>query len=136
MTTAEQKLLRDEIVDIAEHTNFSRASLVPILRFIKEKYRGIDSEAMQIAADVLGIHPVEVDAVSTFYSFLTPETQGQYVFRLCQTYSCELAGKQEIVDPVGARPGHQGSARPRPTAPSAWSTPTAWACATRARPCW
>ena len=52
---------------------------------------------MQIAADVLGIHPVEVDAVSTFYSFLHPETQGQFVFRLCRTYSCELAGKQEVV---------------------------------------
>jgi len=97
MTTAEHKRLRDEIVDIAEYTNFSRASLVPILRFIKEKYRGIDSEAMQIAADVLGIHPVEVDAVSTFYSFLDPEPQGRYVFRLCQTYSCELAGKQEVM---------------------------------------
>jgi [NiFe] hydrogenase diaphorase moiety large subunit len=97
MTTAEQKQLRDEIIDIAEHTNFSRASLVPILRFIKEKYRGIDAEAMQTTADVLGIHPVEVDAVSTFYSFLDPATQGQFVFRLCQTYSCELAGKQEVV---------------------------------------
>ncbi len=97
MTTAEQQSLRDEIVGIAEHTNFSRASLVPILRFIKEKYRGIDGEAMQITADVLSIHPVEVDAVSTFYSFLNPEKQGQFVFRLCQTYSCELAGKQEIV---------------------------------------
>jgi [NiFe] hydrogenase diaphorase moiety large subunit len=97
VTTAEQKQLRDEIVGIAEHTNFSRASLVPILRFVKEKYRGIDSESMQIAADVLGIHPVEVDAVTTFYSFLSPDTQGQYVFRLCQTYSCELAGKQEVV---------------------------------------
>ncbi len=96
MTTAEQQVLRGEIVEIAGHTNFSRASLVPILRFIKEKYRGIDSEAMQIAADVLSIHPVEVDAVSTFYSFLDPAAQGQYVFRLCQTYSCELAGKQEV----------------------------------------
>ena len=97
MTTAELKQLRGEIVGIAEHTNFSRASLVPILRFIKEKYRGIDAEAMQIAADVLHIAPVEVDAVSTFYSFLGPEVQGQYVFRLCQTYSCELAGKQEVL---------------------------------------
>ena len=98
MTTAEKERLREEVVHIAGHTNFSRASLVPILRFIKEKYQGIDGEAMQIAADVLSIHPVEVDAVSTFYSFLSPEKQGQYVFRLCQTYSCELSGKQEIVN--------------------------------------
>ena len=97
MTATQQKQLRKEIVEIAEHTNFSRASLVPILRFIKEKYQGIDGEAMQITADVLGCHPVEVEGVSTFYTFLKPETQGKYVFRLCRTYSCDLAGKQEIV---------------------------------------
>ncbi len=90
---------------------------------------------MQIIADVLSIHPVEVDAVSTFYSFLDPEAQGQFVFRLCQTYSCELAGKQEVVAQLEKDLGI-GSARPRPTAPSAWSGPTAWACATRGRPCW
>ena len=75
MTAAEQKALRKEIVGIAERTDFNRASLVPILRFIKEKYKAIDSEAMQIAADVVGCHPVEVEAVSTFYSFLNPRSR-------------------------------------------------------------
>jgi [NiFe] hydrogenase diaphorase moiety large subunit len=97
MTATQQEQLRKEVVAIAEHTNFSRASLIPILRHLKEKYRGIDDEAMQIAADVLGIHPVEVDAVSTFYSFLQPKVEGKYVFRLCRTYSCELAGKKDVV---------------------------------------
>ncbi len=98
MVAAELEKLREEVVAIAELTNFSRASLIPILRDIKEKYRGIDSEAMQIIADVLGMHPVEVDAVSTFYSFVQPETQGRFVFRLCRTYSCELTGKQEVAE--------------------------------------
>ena len=98
MVAAELEKLREEVTAIAELTNFSRASLIPILRDIKEKYRGIDSEAMQLVADILGMHPVEVDAVSTFYSFIHPETQGQFVFRLCRTYSCELAGKEEVVE--------------------------------------
>ena len=88
--------LRKEVEEVAGLTNFSRASLIPILRKVKEKYRGIDSEAMQVIADVLGIHPVEVDAVASFYSFIQPETQGQYIFRLCRTYSCELAGKEQV----------------------------------------
>jgi [NiFe] hydrogenase diaphorase moiety large subunit len=96
MLVGELEQLRKDVNDVAAVTNFSRASLIPILREVKRKYHGLDSDAMQIIADVLGIHPVEVDAVSTFYAFLHPEPQGQFVFRLCRTYSCDLAGKEEV----------------------------------------
>ena len=88
--------LREEVMEVASLTNYNRASLIPVLRTVKEKYRGIDSEAMQIIADVLECHPVEVNAVATFYAFLDPKTEGRFIFRLCRTYSCELAGKAEI----------------------------------------
>ncbi len=96
MVTAELEKLREDVRQIAALTEFNRASLVPILRKVKEDYRGLDSEAMQLIADVLGIHPVEVYAVATFYSFLKPQTEGRLVFRLCRTLSCELAGKEEV----------------------------------------
>ena len=96
MRVIDYEKLREEVMEVAALTNYNRASLIPVLRMVKEKYRGIDSEAMQIVADVLGCHPVEVDAVATFYAFLNPETQGRFIFRLCRTYSCELAGKEEI----------------------------------------
>ncbi len=88
--------LREEVMEVAALTNYNRASLIPVLRTVKEKYRGIDSEAMQVIADVLGCHPVEVNAVATFYAFLDPKPEGRFIFRLCRTYSCELAGKEEI----------------------------------------
>ncbi len=88
--------LREEVMEVAALTNYNRASLIPVLRTVKEKYRGIDSEAMQIIADVLGCHPVEVNAVASFYAFLDPKTEGRFIVRLCRTYSCELAGKEEI----------------------------------------
>ena len=96
MATSSPEQLRVEIEEIAALTNFSRASLIPILRKLKDKYRGLDSEAMQITADVLGIHPGEVDAVATFYTFIQPEMQGQFIFRLCRTYSCDLTGKEKV----------------------------------------
>jgi NADH:ubiquinone oxidoreductase subunit E len=96
MAVKELTLLRKEVEEVAALTNFSRASLIPILRQVKEKYREIDSDTMQVIADVLNIHPVEVHAVSTFYSFILPQAQGTFVFRLCRTYSCELAGKHDV----------------------------------------
>lgn len=96
MTPAEYERLREDVVAIAALTEFNRASLIPILRTIKEKYRCVDSEAMQMIADVLGIHPVEVYSVATFYAFLQPQTEGRVIFRLCRTLSCELEGKEEV----------------------------------------
>jgi len=98
MAVNELAQLRREVEEVAALTNYSRASLIPILRGVKEKYRELDSDAMQVIADVLSIHPVEVHAVSTFYSFIQPEPQGQFVFRLCRTYSCELAGKKDVAE--------------------------------------
>ena len=72
MLVTERDRLREDVLAVAELTDFNRASLIPILRKVKEKYRGVDSYAMQLIADVLGIHPVEVYAVATFYSFIQP----------------------------------------------------------------
>jgi NADH:ubiquinone oxidoreductase subunit E len=96
MAVMDPTRLRKEVEEVAALTNYSRASLIPILRQVKERYRELDSDTMQIIADVLRIAPVEVQAVSTFYSFIPPEAQGAFVFRLCRTYSCELAGKNEV----------------------------------------
>ena len=96
MLVSERDQLREDVLEVAALTEYNRASLIPILRKVKEKYRCIDSEAMQLIADVLGIHPVEVYAVATFYAFLKPEAEGRLVFRLCRTLSCELEGKDEV----------------------------------------
>ena len=98
MTGSAREQLRQEVTAVAELTGYHRASLIPILREVKKKYRGLDSDAMQMIADILGIHPVEVDGVATFYSFIHPETDGRLVFRLCRTYSCELTGKNQVAE--------------------------------------
>ena len=96
MVTSEQEHLREEVAALAERFGNTRAALIPILQVVKSTHHGIDSFAMQTIADVLGIHPVEVYSTATFYAFLHPETQGDYVIRLCRTLSCELQGKDAV----------------------------------------
>lgn len=92
----ERDRMREDVTTIAEHTKFNRSSLIPILQEVKAKYGGVDSYAMQLIADVLDIHPVEVYGVATFYAFLKPEFEGRYVFRLCRTLACEFTGKDLV----------------------------------------
>ena len=51
---------------------------------------------MQVIADVLDIHPVEVYSVVSFYSFLDDKPKGRFVIRLCQTISCDMFGKSRV----------------------------------------
>ncbi len=51
---------------------------------------------MQVIADLLDIHPVEVHSVVSFYSFLNEGPQGPFVIRLCRTVTCDMAGKEQV----------------------------------------
>jgi NADH:ubiquinone oxidoreductase subunit E len=96
MLVTQQEQLRAEVTALVDRLGPGRSSLIPILQEVKTQYHGIDSDAMQIVADLLDIHPVEVYGVATFYAFLNPTAQGQFVVRLCRTVSCELAGKSAV----------------------------------------
>jgi len=60
------------------------------------RHHVIGDFAMQAVADRLGIHPVEVYGVVTFYAFLHEKYHGRFVIRLCRTASCAMAGKDAV----------------------------------------
>jgi NADH:ubiquinone oxidoreductase subunit E len=95
-TTPDQ--LHAEVAELIEKLGPGRSSLIPILQEVKRRHRGIDTEAMQVIAAALDIHPVEVHSVASFYAFLHGETEGRFVVRLCGTLSCDFAGKDAVAD--------------------------------------
>jgi NADH:ubiquinone oxidoreductase subunit E len=98
MLTTDRERLRGEVTALADKLGRNRSSLIPILQDVKNNHGGFDGYAMQVIADTLAIHPVEVYSTASFYAFLQPETQGDFVFRLCRTLSCELKGKDAVAD--------------------------------------
>ena len=96
MLVTQQEQLRADVNALVDKLGPGRSSLIPILQAVKSAYHDVDVDAMQIIADLLDIHPVEVYSVATFYAFLHPVAQGEFVVRLCRTISCELAGKNAV----------------------------------------
>lgn len=96
MATAQTDRLRAEVEALVERLGPGRTSLIPVLQDLKRRYHELDGETMQVVADVLDIHPVEVYSVASFYAFLHGAPQGRYVIRLCRTLSCEFAGKEAV----------------------------------------
>lgn len=96
MLVSEQDRLRQDVDALAQRFSGARSALMPILQEVQRKYAHVSPFAMQVIADRLGIHPVEVHGVVSFYSFLSAEPKGKYVVRLCRTISCDMAGKDRL----------------------------------------
>lgn len=96
MFTTDRERLYQEIVQLADQYGRERPALIPLLKEIKKRHHHIDSFSMQVVADLLQIHPVEVHSVVSFYAFLGTEKQGEFVIRLCRTISCEMANKDRV----------------------------------------
>jgi NADH-quinone oxidoreductase E subunit len=96
MLVSEKNTLTQEIESLVEKFGQRRDSLLSILQEVQVSYGHISDFAQQEIARLLDIHPVEVYGVITFYEFLSTKPKGKYIIRLCQTISCDLAGKAAI----------------------------------------
>lgn len=96
MLVNRQQQVQDEIRELVARHGRARASLMPILQAVQQKFAHVPDHAMQVIADELGIHPAEVYGVVSFYSFLHHEPRGRFTVRLCRTISCDLSGKARI----------------------------------------
>ncbi len=91
-----QERLRQDIEGWIAANGGDRGSLIPVLQEVQKKYSRISDYAMQVIADQLDIHPVEVHGVVSFYSFLKEEHKGRFEVRLCRTISCDMAGRDRV----------------------------------------
>jgi [NiFe] hydrogenase diaphorase moiety large subunit len=96
MLITEHELLKDEIRLWTSRQGRDRSALIPVLQEIQRKYGHISDFAIQQVADALGVHPVEVYGVVSFYQFLDTKSRGRFVIRLCRTISCDMAGKDRV----------------------------------------
>ncbi len=96
MLVLEKNEMTKEIEQLVNKYGFSRSSLLPILQDIQRKHKAVPDFAQQEVARLLDIHPVEVYSVVSFYSFFNTKQKGKNLVRLCQTITCDLAGKKSV----------------------------------------
>jgi len=92
----ERDRIRRSLAELVEQYGATRSSLLPILQEIQRQHYHISEYAMQVVADLLEIHPVEVFAVVSFYSFLDFKPKGRFIIRVCRTMCCHMQGKDRV----------------------------------------
>ena len=96
MLVSEREQMRANIERRVQDFGGNRSALVPVLQEVQLKYGHVSEYVMQVLADILDIHPVEVYGVASFYSFIGHKPKGRFIIRLCRTLPCEMHGKERV----------------------------------------
>ncbi len=75
-----------------------RSAVLPILHHIQHKHGFISAEGIQWTAQRIGIEPVQVLEVVTFYPGFRQSAPGKFHIRVCRTLSCAMGGSYELMD--------------------------------------
>jgi NADH-quinone oxidoreductase subunit E len=86
--------LDKEIAD-AEHP---REMVVDVMSALQDHYGYLSDQALEEAAALLNMNPLELEELATFYTFLYREPVGKYVIHVCDSVICWLEGQVSIQD--------------------------------------
>ena len=82
-----------------------KSGLLPILHLVQAEYGWVSSPAMDKVAEYLGLQPIEVYEVATFYTMYFLRPQGKYVLEVCRTGPCGIVGAEKIMDHIEEKLG-------------------------------
>ena len=74
-----------------------RAAVKSALRYCQEETGWVSNGVVTAVAEYLGLEPIEVYEVATFYDMFYTEPGGRHRIRVCTNVSCMLRGAETIV---------------------------------------
>jgi len=75
-----------------------RELVVDVMLALQEHYGYLSDEAVEAVAALLGMSPLEVEELATFYTFIYREPVGKYVIHVCDSVICWMDGYESIKD--------------------------------------
>ncbi len=88
--------LEAEVNELVTHYPEKRAASLMVLHAIQDKFGWISQEAVEWTAKKLGLQPINVYELVTFYPMLRQQPMGKYQIKVCRTLSCALGGAYEL----------------------------------------
>jgi len=73
-----------------------RSALIPMLLYAQDETGAVTGELVDEVSRRLGLKPLEVDEVVSYYSMLHKQPLGKYHIQICTNISCLLTGGQEL----------------------------------------
>jgi NADH-quinone oxidoreductase subunit E len=88
--------LEAEIDELITHYPVKRSAALMLLHAIQEHFGWISQEAVEWTAKKLGLQPINVYELVTFYPMFRQQPVGKYQIKVCRTLSCALGGSHQL----------------------------------------
>lgn len=82
-----------------------REKAIDVMLTLQDHYGYMNDEAMQEGAGLLGMTPLELEELATFYDFIYREPVGRNVIHVCDSTICWMNGHQSVMDYLSSRLG-------------------------------
>lgn len=96
MSFAVPPALETEINELISHYPQKRSASLMVLHALQEHLGWLSQEAIEWTASKLGLQPINVLELVTFYPMFRREPAGKFQFKVCRTLSCALGGSHEL----------------------------------------
>jgi NADH-quinone oxidoreductase subunit E len=98
MSFAVPATLESEINEVITHYPEKRSASLMLLHAVQEHFGFVSDDAIEWIAKKLGLRPINILELVTFYPMFRREKLGQTHVKVCRTLSCALAGSGELRD--------------------------------------
>jgi len=88
--------LEKSLVEKIIHADHARELVVDVMLALQDHYGYLNDEAVEEVAVLLGMSPLEVEEVATFYTFIYREPVGKFVIHVCDSVICWMDGYESL----------------------------------------
>lgn len=96
MSFAVPPALEAEIDELITHYPQKRSASLMLLHALQDHFGWLSQEAIEWTASKLGLQPINVLELVTFYPMFRQAPVGKFQFKVCRTLSCALGGGYEL----------------------------------------
>jgi NADH-quinone oxidoreductase subunit E len=82
-----------------------REAAVDVMKELQRHYGWLTDEAVHEAAELLGLSPLQVEELATFYEMIYRRQVGKKVLHVCDSISCWAVGYETLMAHLGRRLG-------------------------------
>ena len=97
------KELRESLKEQIAKADHARELAADVMFALQAYYGYLSDEAVEDAAELLGMTPLEVEEIATFYTFIFREPVGKYVIHVCDSVVCWMNGYESVWEYLGRK---------------------------------
>jgi len=99
--------LKNELQEKIGGVEHPREMAIDVINALQDHFGYFSDEALDQAAELLGMSNLEVEELSTFYTFIYREPVGKYVIHLCDSLICWMENGDDLAGHLQKRLGIQ-----------------------------